>query len=244
MTKNHDDGFPYEQAWLGVRDPSLLADEMVAAGHQLADAAKQGDWSTVFTLLGDAAAPFPVNGWRPGGKAWFTVLHQAAWHGVSADVAAELIRLGALRTLTDSHGRTPYMVRLDRDLDASSTKAALLQNKTLALRSLLRPTPSLLTPERTLALSKHLGEFIDGRVRGLYPGRNPRSVLRYPPVEILEELAGHRVFFPVPGMFGGFEIALCHGYLEVKSWNSTVAGSGQTHLITHEGVIRVDDGYV
>ncbi len=153
MTKNDDDRFPYEQAWLGVRDPSLLADEMVAAGHQLADAAKQGDWSTVFTLLGNPTAPFPVNGWRPGGKAWFTVLHQAAWHGVSADVAAELIRLGALRTLTDSHGRTPYMVRLDRDLDASTTKAALLQNKTLALRSLLRPTPSLLTPERTLALS-------------------------------------------------------------------------------------------
>jgi hypothetical protein len=171
-------------------------------------------------------------------------LHQAAWHGVSADVAAELIRLGALRTLTDSHGRTPYKVRLDRDRDASTTKAALLQNKTLALRSLLRPTPSLLTPERTRALSKHLGECIDGRVRGLYPGRNPRTVLRYPPVEILEELAGHRVFFPVPGMFGGFEIVLRHGYLEVKSWNSTVAGSGQTHLITHEGVIRVDDGYL
>ena len=175
MTKNYDDGFPYEQAWLGVRDPSLLADEMVAAGHQLADAAKQGDWSTVFTLLGNPAAPFPVNGWRPGGKAWFTVLHQAAWHGVSADVAAELIRLGALRTLTDSHGRTPYMVRLDRDLDASSTKAALLQNKTLALRSLLRPTPSLLTPERTLALSKILGSASTVVCAGCTPGATPAA---------------------------------------------------------------------
>ena len=81
-------------------------------------------------------------------------------------------------------------------------------------------------------------------MRRLYPERNPRSVLRYPPVEILEELAGHRVFFPGPGMFGGFEITLRHGYLEAKSWNSTVAGSGQTHLITHEGVIRLDGGYV
>jgi hypothetical protein len=106
-----------------VRDPSLLADEMVAAGQPLADGAKQGDWSTVFTLLGNPAVAFPVNGWRPGGKAWFTVLHQAAWHGASADVAAELIRLGALRTLTDSHGRTPYEVRVDKDLDAGTTKA-------------------------------------------------------------------------------------------------------------------------
>ena len=61
MTKNYDDRFPYEQAWLGVRDPSLLADEMVAAGHQLADAAKQGDWSTVFTLLGQSHRTIPVS---------------------------------------------------------------------------------------------------------------------------------------------------------------------------------------
>ena len=134
---------------------------------------------------------------------------------------------------------------MDRDLDAGTTKAALLQNKTLALRSLLRPTPSSLTPERTSALDKHLGECIDGRLRGMFQGgRHPRSGLRCPPVEILEELPGQRVWFPVPGMFGGFEIVLRHGYLEVKSWNSMVAGSSQAHLITHEGVIRVDDGFV
>ncbi len=243
MTEDYKEGVPHEQAWLGVRDPSLLTDEMIIAGHQLADAAKQGNWSTVFSLLGNSAAPFPVNGWRPGGRAWFTVLHQAAWHGVSADIAAELIRLGALRTLTDSHGRTPYKVRLEKDLDASTTKADLLQT-TLALRSLLRPIPSSLTPDRVRALDKYLGECIDGRVRGLYRGRNPRSVLRYPPVEILEELAGHRVFFPVPGMFGGFEIVLRHGYLEVMSWNGMVAGSSQAHVITHNGVTRLDDGFV
>ena len=57
-------------------------------------------------------------------------------------------------------------------------------------------------------------------------------------------VTGVMSWFPVPGMFGGFEIVLRHGYLEVKSWNSMVAGSSQAHLITHEGVIRVDDGFV
>ena len=90
----------------------------------------------------------------------------------------------------------------------------------------------MLTPERTLALSTHLGECLDGRVRRLYPGHNPRSVLRYPPVEILEELAGRRVFFRCLECSAA-SIALRHAYLEEKSWNSTVAGSGQTHLITH-----------
>ena len=61
-------------------------------------------------------------------------------------------------------------------ISTGTTKAALLQNKTLALRSLLRPTPSSLTPERTSALDKHLGECIDGRLRGMFQGgRHPRS---------------------------------------------------------------------
>ena len=243
MTDNYDGGIPYAQAWLGVRDASLLTDAMVIAGHQLADAAKCGDWATVFSLLASPTTSFPVNGWRPGGKAWFTVLHQVAWHGASADIAAELIQLGALRTLTDFHGRTPYMVRLQKDLEANGAKSALSLDKTLALRSLLRPMPSSLTPDRLNTLSQHLVEFIDGVAREALQGRDPQSVLRYPPVEILEELPGHRVFFPVPGMYGGFEIILRQGYLEVKSWNSKVASSSRTHLITHEGVLRVDDGF-
>ncbi len=41
MTKNYDDGFPYEQAWLGVRDPD--------------DAARSGAF--LYTL-GSAASAF------------------------------------------------------------------------------------------------------------------------------------------------------------------------------------------
>ena len=67
--------------WNGVLDPSLLADDVVSAGHRLADAAKVGDWKTVFELLDDPTDRVDVNWWRPGGTAWFTVLHQAAWHG-------------------------------------------------------------------------------------------------------------------------------------------------------------------
>ena len=67
--------------WNGVLDPSLLADDVVSAGHRLADAAKVGDWKTVFELLDDPTERVDVNWWRPGGTAWFTVLHQAAWHG-------------------------------------------------------------------------------------------------------------------------------------------------------------------
>ena len=52
--------------------PSLLFDDVVAAGHRLADAAKVGDWCTVFSLLDDPSQPVDINWWRPGGTAWFT----------------------------------------------------------------------------------------------------------------------------------------------------------------------------
>jgi hypothetical protein len=67
--------------WRGVLDPSQLFDDVVVASHRFADAATVGDWSTVFTLLDDPGQPVEINWWRPGGTAWFTVLHQAAWHG-------------------------------------------------------------------------------------------------------------------------------------------------------------------
>ena len=51
-------------------------------------------------------------------------------------------------------------------------------------------------------------------------------VLRYPPVEILHEVRGKRVWFPVPGMYGGFDITLRHDVLDVKSWCRVVGGSG------------------
>jgi len=83
-----------EFVWRGILDPTHLCDDVVAASHRLADAAKEGDWSTVFGLLDDPEQRVDVNWWRPGGTAWFTALHQAAWHGAPIDVVVELIARG------------------------------------------------------------------------------------------------------------------------------------------------------
>ena len=94
MPENTDDLGDDTLVWQGVLDPSLLNDHAVSAGHRLADAAKAGDWSTVMRLLDKPGHQANVNQWRPGGPAWFTPLHQAAWHGAPTEVAAELIRGG------------------------------------------------------------------------------------------------------------------------------------------------------
>jgi hypothetical protein len=245
MTDRNDTPTDHPFEWRGILDPTLVRDEVVAASHRLADAAKIGDWSTVFDLLDNPDQLVDINWWRPGGPAWFTVLHQAAWHGAPTDVAAELIRRGALRSLRDSHGRTAHDIRCQRDLAAGHPKGvAAQQHKSLALRErYLKPPPSPLAPATIRALDRHLAEVIDGRIRGvLFDGRDPQQVLRYPPVDILHEVSGQRLWFLVPGMYGGFEITLLHDFLKVKSRSRNLGGSGQEHLITTEGAILVAEG--
>ena len=240
MTTREDTEF----VWQGVLDPKELHAHVALAGHQLADAAKAGKWSTVLRLLDEASGLVNVNGWRPGGTAWFTPLHQAAWYGAPVAVAAELVARGALRSLTDARGRTPHDVRLVRDAKERSKKGIAAQSH-LALRSFLTPPASPLSTTQAQTLDTHLAALIDSRVAGvLYDGRNPRRVLRYPPVAILHEIPGQRLWFPVPGMYGGFEIELRQGYLDVKSWCRVAGGSGQAHVITEAGAVLVDSGFV
>lgn len=85
-----------------------------AAQHRFADAAKAGDWVTVFAMLDDQRTRVDINGVRPGGSARFTALHQAAWHGAPPEIVSKLIRHGAVRSLRDAKGRTPFDVLTER----------------------------------------------------------------------------------------------------------------------------------
>lgn len=216
--------------WQGVLDTSVMADEMVSAGHRLADAAKAANWQAVIKVLDSEWSWLVINQWRPGGTAWFTALHQAAWHGARAEVVAELLGRGSLRSLRDSKGRTAFDVAVEHD-------------GTRALRELLRPPRQALTQAQIRVLDALLTELIDGRIHGRVFDGNLRKVLRYPPVEILHELPGQRAWMPLPGKYG-FHIELQRGALEVKSWCGFVEGSGQAHLITSEGSVLVDQGFV
>jgi hypothetical protein len=216
--------------WQGVLDTSVMADDMVSAGHRLAAAAKAGNWPAVLKVLDREWSWLVINQWRPGGTAWFTALHQAAWHGAPTEVAAELLDRGALRSLRDSKGRTAFDVAAEHD-------------GTPALRELLRPPRSPLTRAQIRALDTRLAELIDGRIGGRVYDGDLRTVLRYPPVEILHEVPGQRVWFPLPAKYG-FHIELQRGALEVKSWCGLVEGSGQAHLVTPEGSVLVDQGFV
>ncbi|OBK97658.1 ankyrin repeat domain-containing protein [Mycobacterium sp. 1165178.9] len=216
--------------WQGVLDTSVMADDLVSTGHRLADAAKAGNWHEVMHVLDREWNWLVINQWRPGGTAWFTALHQAAWHGAPPEVVTELLDRGSLRSLRDSKGRTPFDVAIER-------------NPVPVLLELLRPPRSPLTSEQIRALDTRLAELIDGRIRGRVFDGDLRAALRYPPVEVLHEPPGQRVCVPLPGKYV-FHVELQRGALEVKSWCGFVEGSGQAHLVTPEGSVLVDQGFV
>jgi hypothetical protein len=219
--------------WTGFLDPATLQPAVVERSNRLADAARAGRWSDVVAVLGEPLVS-PVQ-WRFGGDSWFAPLHQAAWHGAPVPVVEDLVGRGALRTQRAHDGRTAYDVASDRG------HAHLLEA--------LAPPPSPMDAERIAALDAGLAGVIDGRldledgIAASYP-KPLRETLRYPPVEVLHETAGERVWFPVPEMYGGFAVRLMRGYLYVESWIRVVGGSGQAHVITHEGVVLVEEGFV
>lgn len=213
--------------WPGVLEPSLLPEEVITAGHKLADAADAGDWPALFDLL-DATPALSVNQWRPGSPDWVNPLHQAARHGAPTKVVAALLERGALRSLRDARGWTARTV-------------ALKQRHSLPLISLLTPPPSPLSAERTRALDANLEWALDGNIRATqifkdHSDHDLRRVLRYPPVAVLHETPGQTVHFALPGLSGGARITLRCGYLETAS-------TGQVHVITHRGAVLVSDGF-
>ncbi|MDZ4269342.1 MAG: ankyrin repeat domain-containing protein [Mycobacterium sp.] len=179
-------------------------------------------------MLDDPKTPVDINWWRPGGTAWFTVLHQAAWHDAPAEVAEELVRRGALRSLTDAKGRTPHDVLVQRHGWRADGERQI------------KPPPSPWPRSVVRATDTHLGEVIDSRLRALLD--DPRAVLRYPSVEVLHELPGHNLWFPVPGMRGGFRITLQGNGVAVRSSSEVSGRSGQTHKITAAGAVLLDKG--
>lgn len=222
--------------WPGVMDRSLLGNRQAQAALYLADMAKRGKWSTVIRELDRGDHVVDVKAWRPGGKTWLTVLHQAGWHGVSADVASWLIEQGALRSQPDAAGRTAYDLAVEHQRSAE-------------LLEVLKPPPAALAPDRVAALNFQLTAVIDDLIQHLFRGGDLRQMLRYPPVEVLHELPRKQLWFPVPYLWGGFRIGLRDNDIEVVGGYRELDPVGDVHvatvgyLITPEGPSQVYEGY-
>ena len=218
-----------EAQWDGVLlEREAFNDSYVRATDMLADAARDGAWARVFDVLDGRGVEFAVgaNDWRRGGKSWFSPLHQAAWHGAAAEVVQELVRRGAWRTLRDAQGRRPIDIARERRADH--------------IIDLLEPQHIHSVSDRALeGMSSALADLVAAAARQA----NCVAPIRQLDAACVAE-SDTVVWFPIPGMYGGFSVQMFRGRLHVESWSRVVGGSGRAYVITGDRTTLVDEGFV
>jgi len=215
--------------WDGTRLTKTLSEQHLRVRNTLADAAHEGDWDTVNRVLRED--PSLANCVRLGGSSLFAPLHQAAYRNAALAVVEEIIRLGAWRTLENSRGERP--------IDVASRKG----NRELLHQ--LEPELHWRVPDGILlSLERHFHDVINGRADKFVE----EHALRLPSLRILLELQDPKMWFPVPGMYGGFSYKLAVDGVEpvliAESWCRVVGGSGQRHRIESDGSKLVAEGFV
>lgn len=209
--------------WDGVGNRDSYREPIVVQRDRLADAAGEGRWPDVLALLRDRSW---ANCVRLGGTSGFTPLHQAAWHGAEVAVVLELIELGAWRTIRAANRQRP--------VDVAEEKGHR------HLLDVLRPAPKHPLPD---AVSAGMQEQLHLLIRGRIPKLYLENRLRLPQIEPLTELDEPKLWFPVPGLYGGFSIELGGAELTVRSWNRVHGGWAQTHRITRDTIQLVESGW-
>ncbi|MEJ8827114.1 ankyrin repeat domain-containing protein [Variovorax humicola] len=197
--------------------------------HELADAAKRLDWTRVLTLVADDEQL--VNSVRPEGRSGFTPLHQAAYGNAPLDVVHRLISMNAARSVQNSNGERPIDVA-DRRGHQHLLDALAPHHWHKIPNGILR------------RIEENFHAVIAGRVRSLIDEHR----LRLPQLELLLELERPRMWFAVPGMYGGFSYRFetfgVNAKLVSESWSRMEGGSGQRHEINSAGSVLVEEGFV
>jgi ADP-ribosyl-[dinitrogen reductase] hydrolase len=197
-----------------------------AGGDGLLPALEARDWGALLRLVRET--PTLVNTVYRKGRSTFHLLHEVARRNAPADLVHELVRLGAFRTVADSAGQTPIDVAM--------------KNGAHDLAWALQPTiVNPLEPRRVAFIQ----ELFHGLIRAVMLGYNISDELWLPQLSILTEAKDQKIWFPIPGMYGGF-----HFWLEQPSgpvliadhWCRVFAGSDMRHRITPTEVILVEEG--
>jgi hypothetical protein len=219
----------YNSNWDGITKSEALFKGKVAIRHALADAAKQRNWKTTLDILDKYSSL--INTTRLDGRSLYTSLHQAAHGNAPVNVVQQMLEMGAWRTLRNADD--------ERAVDIAKRKGH--QELIQFLEPVYKTDISLATL-RGIQLNFH--EIIIRRVGKLVKELS----LRLPELEPLLELEKPHMWFPVPGMYGGFSYWLDgeggNAKLISESWCRVSDGSGERHEITTKEGKLVDEGFV
>lgn len=215
------------QEWNGVVSSELIKEEYAKTCHLVSDYAKRFDWNNLIELL--SSNRNLVNSVRLNGNSYYTPLHQAALGGAPIEIVEKLIEFGAWRSLVNSNNETPL------DIATKNAKKHLCE--------ILRP--SFWTEISNIQIKKIETNFhnvILERINQL----PSKKGLRLPKLSVLFENKQSSFWFPVPGMYGGFNYwwDIENKVLVSDSWCRVVGGSGQRHIIKADDYQLIDQGFV
>ncbi|XP_062607680.1 uncharacterized protein LOC134269491 [Saccostrea cucullata] len=156
-----------------------------------------------------------------------TPLHYAALGSAPKDVFEKLLQIGSAKCLKNSAGETAYDI---------GVKSQLPQD----VLELIKIPQEIKQKEKMIQkFEEGLHKVIMERVEDLIKD-NKQSL---PQVAYLFEKGSF--YFPVPGMYGGFNVEK-NGKNKIQiSWKRVCGGSGQTHEIDSDGNVKLtEEGFV
>lgn len=216
--------------WCGIVKSNIFSQDECNLRKQIAKVIKAHQWNKAFLLLQER--PDLINATFLDEMSWYAPVHQITFDNSPIEIVEKILSIGAWRTLKNSDGNKP--------VDIANKEG--YQNLALLLKPIYRRHINLETLSKIQA---HFHKVIIGRIEHTIP---EWASFRLPDLEILLEIEQPRMWFPVPGMYGGFSYKLEIEGENVKliseSWCRVVGGSGERHEITAEGSKLVEQGFV
>lgn len=221
MTERAQDS---SRKWDGALTVQGMNGELIRQRNEIARAVAVNDWVATLPILTENQEL--VNAALRKGRSWSTLLHWATAIDAPKEFVLELTRLGAFRTVCDPAGKRAV------DIVADKRRSTLI--------GILEPELQLcVCPEYLLCMQ----ELFHGLVRAAMIRYHVTVPLRLPQLSILTETRGNHIWFPVPGMAGGFSFWLEkqeNSYVLIsESWSRIWAGS-MRHRITPVEVILLE----
>ena len=157
-----------------------------------------------------------------------TPLHYAALGSAPKEVFQQLLEMGSSKCLKNLSGATAYDIGVKTHLPQDTLALIAVPKEVKQKKQVIEK------------LEEGLHKVILTRVESLIK-KNQQAL---PQVAFLFEMGGF--YYPVPGMYGGFDVQKNGDKgIETSSWIRVCGGSGQKHEIDNEGNVKlVDEGFV
>jgi hypothetical protein len=219
--------FPQVYIWDGIvkTAPLQIKEDAIQQRIELFSRAKTGQWIEVFNLLPeDNVRLNTVKGHHitePDDYSLNTLLHYAALTNASLDTVNRLVQSGASRTRRNAQRQ--------RAVDIATEQGH---------HHLIQPLQPKLAREISSDTIQRLEERFHEFLR--YPPNDPYQL---PQVEVLLEGYYDSAYFPIIGMYGGFNYSFMDDSeiaLTVHVESRIVAGSAQNYKITVSRVETLD----